>query len=412
MEHLLEEAQRCYKCKKPQCQMHCPIHTPIPEVIKLFEADRLHEAGEILFNNNPLSAICAIVCPHEDQCKGHCIHKIKGEPVHCYEIEKLLSRRYLRELHIPRTARNGQKVAVVGSGPAGLTASILLAQKGYDITVFDMRDKIGGMLTYGIPEFRLPRSLVEDLGRKLVQLGVKIKLNTLVGPVITLDKLLYDGYDAIFIGTGVWSPKTLQIKGETLGHSLYAIDYLKNPKAYQLGERVCIIGAGDVAMDAARTAKHYGSPDVQVFYRRAYEDMTATKAEREEAVQEGIKFNFFKTPVAITDEGVVFRTTQKVTREDGTVSLEEVEASEALFKCDQVIIAVSQSPQNNIIGTSPDLATKYGLLAVDALGHTSKKGVFGCGDVVSGAKTVIDAVVAAKIVAGSIDTYCQHLRES
>ena len=411
MDYLLNEAKRCYQCKKPKCQAHCPIHTPIPQIIKLFEEDKLHEAGEILFNNNPLSAICAIVCPHEDQCNGNCIHKLKGEPVHFFEIEKYISRRYLRELTITKPALNGQRVAVVGSGPAGITASILLAQKGYAVTIFEMRDKLGGMLAYGIPAFRLPRTLIEDLGHKLIQLGVTIKYNTLVGPVITLDKLLYDGYDAIFIGTGVWNPRTLEIKGETLGHALYAIDYLKNPTAYNLGERVCVIGAGDVAMDAARTAKYYGSPDVQVYYRRDYEDMTATHAERADAVHEGVRFNFFKSPVEITDEGVIFMTTQKVMQPDGTTQLEVLPETESLVRCDHVIIAVSQSPQNNIRGTSPDLQTKYGLLAVDTLGHTSKQGVFGCGDVVSGAKTVIDAVVAAKIVAGSIDTYCQTLKD-
>lgn len=369
----------------------------------------LHEAGKILFENNPLSAICAIVCPHEDQCKGSCIRAMKSEPVRFYEIERYISEEYLKELTIEKGTANHCKIAVVGSGPAGITAAILLAHKGYKVTMFELRDKIGGVLTYGIPEFRLPRTIVDNLMAKLIQLGVKIKPNTIVGPVITLDKLFSDGYDAIFIGTGVWNPKMLNIKGETLGHSLYAIDYLKNPTVYQLGKRVCIIGAGNVAMDAARTARYYGSSDVQIFYRRGVESMTATKVEIEEAKNEGVVFNVYKNPVEVVDDGVVFASTKRVMHEDGSTSIETIPDSEELFQCDNVIIAVSQSPQSNIVSTSPEVATRYGLIVTDSLGNTSKKGVFACGDVVSGAKTVIDAVVAAKIVAGTIDEYCISL---
>ncbi len=206
------------KCKNSKCKRGCPISTPIPEVINLFDENRLHEAGELLFNNNPLSAICAIVCPHEDQCKGSCIRAMKSEPVRFYEIERYISEEYLKDLEIEKGSDNHCKIAVVGSGPAGITAAILLAHKGYNVTMFDLRDRIGGVLIYGIPEFRLPRSTVENLEAKLVQLGVRLKHNTIVGPVITLDKLMADGYDAVFIETGVWNPKTLNIKGETLGH--------------------------------------------------------------------------------------------------------------------------------------------------------------------------------------------------
>lgn len=409
MEHLQNEAARCLQCKNPKCQNNCPISTSIPEVIRLFQEDKIHEAGKLLFDNNPLSAITAIVCPHEDQCKGNCIRGIKGEPISFPEIERYISEKYLEELTIEKAEDNHRNIAVVGSGPAGITAAILLAQKGYRVTIFELRDKIGGVLTYGIPEFRLPRSIVKHLEAKLVQLGVRIKPNTFVGPVITLDKLLNDGYDAIFIGTGVWSPKTLNIKGETLGHSFYAIDYLKNPSVYQLGKRVCVIGAGNVAMDAARSAKYYGASEVTITYRRGFEDMTATKVEIHEAKEEGVQFNLYKSPVEITDEGVIFISTRKVVREDGSVALETVPNSEELFPCDNVIIAVSQTAQRHIVTTSPDLETKYGLLVTDEYGHTTKQGVFACGDVVSGAKTVIDAVVAAKTVAQSIAEYCKNL---
>lgn len=409
MKDLLLEANRCLKCKNARCQKNCPINTPIPEVITLFQEGKLHEAGEMLFNNNPLTAICAIVCPHETQCKGNCIKGLKGEPVRFCDIERYISEQYLESLSVEKALDNGKRIAVVGSGPAGITAAMTLAQKGYKVTIFEMRERIGGVLTYGIPEFRLPRSIVNNLESNLIQLGVKIKPNTLVGPIITLDKLFLDGYDAIFIGTGVWNPKTLNIKGETLGHSLYAIDYLKNPSIYRLGEKVCVIGAGNVAMDAARSAKHYGSSEVHICYRRGEEDMTATRAEIQEAKEEGVIFTLYKSPVEITDDGVIFATTKKVLNEDGTTTLVTVPNSEELFPCDSVVIAISQVPKNNIVNNTTGLETKYGLLLTDDKGHTTKDGVFACGDVVSGAKTVIDAVVAAQIVAHSMDTYCNSL---
>lgn len=408
MEKLLSEANRCLKCKKPLCQQHCPINTAVPEAITLFEEGKLQEAGELLFNNNPLSAICAIVCPHEDQCKGNCIRGIKGEPVPFCEIEAYISAAYLEGLTTRKPAPNGKRVAVIGSGPAGITAAILLAQKGYAVTMFEMRNRIGGVLSYGIPEFRLPRVLVQNLEKNLVQLGVSIKYNTLVGPVITLDKLFNDGYDAAFIGTGVWNPKTLNIKGETLGHSHYAIDYLKNPTKYQLGKKVCVIGAGNVAMDAARSAKYYGSEEVHICYRRGEEDMTATKAEIHEAKEEGIQFTLYKTPVEITDEGVIFADTRKVTLEDGSTKLETIPGSEKLFPCNSVVIAVSQAPKNNIVAGTTGLETNRGLLVTDEDGHTTREGVFACGDVVSGARTVIEAVVNAKRVVGSIHDYLKN----
>ena len=408
MENLLQEASRCLKCKNPRCKNHCPITTSIPEVITLFEAGQIHDAGKILFENNPLSAVCSIVCPHEKQCVGNCIRGLKGEPVRFCDIERYISTEYLEELSIEKAPNNGKRIAIVGSGPAGITVAMLLAKKGYQITIFEIRDRIGGVLSYGIPEFRLPRKLIEDIEQKLIQLGVSIKYNTLVGPVITMDKLLSDGYDAIFIGTGVWNPKTLNIKGETLGHSHYAIDYLKNPKSYRLGKKVVVIGAGNVAMDAARSAKYYGSEEVHICYRRGEEDMTATKEEIHEAKEDGVIFTLYKSPVEITDEGVIFVDTQKVILEDGTVKLEIIPGSEKLFPCDHVIIAVSQIPQSNIVAHTTGLETKYGLLLTDELGHTTKEGIFACGDVVSGAKTVIEAVVAAKTVAQSIDHYLQQ----
>ena len=223
--YLNEEANRCLLCKNPRCRNNCPIDTPIPEVIKLFKEDKLLEAGEILFNNNPLSAVCAVVCPHYDQCKGNCIKGIKDKPISFCEIEEYISKYYIENVKLQKSEDRDEMIAVVGAGPAGITIALILAQKGYKVTLFDAHEKIGGVLRYGIPSYRLSKDIVDSYEERLLELGVKIRPNTLIGPVITLEKLFEDGYKAIFIGTGVWNPKMLNIKGETLGNVHYAIDY-------------------------------------------------------------------------------------------------------------------------------------------------------------------------------------------
>ncbi len=398
------EANRCFNCKVPKCKKHCPIDTPIPKVIQLFKENKIEEAGEILFNNNPLSAICGVVCPHEDQCLGNCIRGIKDEPVNFYEIEKFISREYLKNTKLKQEDTLNERVAIVGSGPAGISLALILAKKGYKVTIFEKNSNIGGVLRYGIPKFRLPEGVLEDIENMLLDLNVKIRYNALVGPVITIDKLFEDGYDAIFIGTGVWNPKPLNIKGETFGHVHYAIDYLKSPKSYRLGDNVVVIGAGNVAMDAARTAKHYGVKNVTIVYRKDFEDMTATKVEINDAKKEGVNFELFKSPVEITDEGVIFIDTKKL--DDERKTMVNIEGSEKLIKADSVIISISQSPKNNIVSNSKGIDTnKYGLLITDDKGHTTRTGVFGSGDVVTGAKTVVQAVANAKKVADSIEEY-------
>ncbi|QJA08078.1 NAD(P)-dependent oxidoreductase [Romboutsia sp. CE17] len=409
MKNLLNEANNCLLCKNARCQKNCPINTPIPDIIKLFKENKIEEAGKILFENNPLSAICAIVCPHENQCSGNCIKGIKGEPVHFYEIEEEISKNYLKNMKVTKPKSNNLKVAVVGSGPAGITVALDLAKKGYDVTIFEKNEKIGGVLTYGIPSFRLPESIINLIGQRLKEYGVKIKINSLVGPVVTLDKLFEDGYKAIFIGTGVWNPKKLNIKGETFGHCHYAINYLKSPHLYDLGQKVVVIGAGNVAMDAARSAKYYGAKKVYITYRRDFEDMTATKHEINETKNEGVLFNTFKSPVEIVDEGIILADTKKVTNEDGSTSLITIENSEKLFECDSVLIAVSQEPKNNIVINNKGLDVKRGgLLYTNEFGQTTREGVFACGDVAHGASTVIEAVVAAKRISKSIDEYIQN----
>lgn len=407
MENLLLEADRCLLCKNARCQANCPISTEIPEVVKLFKEDKIMEAGEILFNNNPLSAACAIVCPHEDQCKGNCIRGIKSEPVSFCEIEEYISKEYLYKVKFESIEKRNESIAIIGAGPAGITLSIALARKGFKVTLFDAHEKIGGVLRYGIPEYRLPNSMIDRYEEILLELGVKIRPNTLIGPVITLDKLFFDGYKAVFIGTGVWNPKTLDIKGESLGNVHYAIDYLKSPQVYNLGKKVAVIGAGNVAMDAARVAKRSGAEEVYVVYRKGFENMPCTKVELEEAKEDGVKFELFKAPLELTEEGIKYIETKNEVAEDGRINTVTLEGTEGIFNCDSIIIAVSQSPRKNIVANTTGLETnKWGLLLTDDKGHTTKDGVFASGDVVTGANTVVHAVAYAKVVADSIEEYC------
>lgn len=405
-----EDVNKCLLCKVPRCKNNCPISTDIPRVIELYRQGKLEEAGEVLFKNNPLSVVCSIVCPHENQCSGNCIKGIKGEPVEFGNIEHYISMKYLRDLKPVKKSEKGDKVAIVGSGPAGIVMAFILAEKGYDITIFETKHKLGGMLRYGIPEYRLPNSIIDLIEEKLLDLGVKIKYNTLVGPVITLDRLLEDGYKAVFIGTGVWDPKTLNIKGEMSGHVNYAINYLMSPETFNLGKKVIVIGAGNVAMDAARVAKRNGS-DVTIVYRKGFEEMTATKQEIKEAKEDEVKFELFKSPVEILESGVKFKSVEKILDENGKASFNIIEDSEEIIECDSVIIAVSQSPKNNIVANTKNLETsKGGLLSVDEFGHTTREGVFASGDVVTGAKTVVEAAANAKKVAEAIDEYCKQKR--
>lgn len=406
MKELVIEADRCYICKNPKCKLNCPIGTPIPEIITLFKEGQIAKAGEMLFKNNPLSLVCSIVCPHEDQCKGNCIRGIKGEPVSFCSIERHISKYYLENVKLEKEKELDDRIAIIGGGPAGITIAFILAQKGYKITLFDSHDKIGGVMRYGIPEFRLPKSILDHYEERLIELGVKIRPNTLIGPVLTLDKLFYDGYKAVFIGTGVWNPKTLNIKGESLGNVHYAIDYLKSPEVYNLGEKVCVIGAGDVAMDSARTAIRNGAKEVYILYRKGIENVPATKAELEGAVKDGVKFEFFKSPTELTEEGVKYIATKNEVSEDGTVITVNIDGEEGLFECDSIIISVSQSPRNNIVSNTKGLETnRWGLLLADEFGHTTRDGVFASGDVVTGAKTVVEATAHAKIVAEEIEKY-------
>lgn len=397
--HVVNEARRCLNCKVPQCRKGCPINTPIPQMIELFLNQQMEQAGDMLFHNNPLSVVCSLVCDHEKQCEGHCILGKKGAPVHISSIENYISDAYLDRLDLDREAAKGKRVAIIGSGPAGITISVLLAQKGYDVTLFESRDKIGGVLRYGIPEFRLPKSILDRYKNQLVKLGIKIRPNTSIGGALTVDDLQRDGYKAIFIGTGVWRPKKLGIKGESLGHVHFAIDYLVNPDIYDMGDRLVVIGAGNSAMDVARTALRKGVKHVSVFCRR--QGSSASSREVDYAIADGVEFLYGMRPLEITDEGVLY---QKATfDEEGNVTaLSEPE----LFPASSVVISISQGPKNKIVSTTQGLeTTSHGLLATDEHGNTTRPGVFASGDVVLGARTVVEAVHYSKKVANAMDEY-------
>lgn len=404
--HVMDEAKRCLNCKVPQCQKGCPIHTNIPKAISLLLEGDLDDAGWMLFENNPLTTVCSLVCNHENQCEGHCILGKKGAPVHFSTIENYISSTYSSKMTKGPAKSNGIKTAIIGSGPAGLTIAVILARKGYDVTIFDSRDKIGGVLRYGIPEFRLPKKVLDDFEHRHLRMkGIKVRPNTTIGGAIGIDDLFRDGYKAIFIGTGVWQPNALHIKGETFGNVHFAINYLANPDSYHLGQNVIVIGAGNAAMDVARTAVRHGARQLTCFSREA--TVAASHTEYEYARLEGVDFEYCKAPVEITDEGVIFCDIQ--TNEEGFY--EPVAGTEQLYRADSVIISISQGPKDKIVSTTTGIETnKRGLLVADETGHTTRDGIFASGDVVKGARTVVEAVAHSKIVAEAMDEYMQKVK--
>ena len=344
--HVIDEANRCLNCKKPMCRQGCPIQTPIPMMIKAFKEGDLNEAGEMLFSNNPMSMICSLVCNHEKQCEGHCVLGRKGEPVHISSIENYVSDTYFDKMKIECAPSNGKKVAVIGAGPAGITIAIMLTKKGYEVTIFDARDKIGGVLQYGIPDFRLPKTILERYKKKLREIGIKIRPNTTIGGALEIKDLFRDGYESIFIGTGVWRPKKLGIKGESLGNVHFAIDYLANPDSYELGDTVAIIGMGNSAMDVARTALRKGARNVTLYARGLKSQASAEEIAY--AKVDGAVLSFGMQPVEITDDGPVF---QKVLfDEEG--SRTGVDETPIQVYADSTIVSVSQGPKDKLVNTT------------------------------------------------------------
>ena len=403
-DHVINEAKRCLNCKKPMCRTGCPINTPIPQMIHEFLNGGITEAGKMVFENNPLSIICSLVCDHEAQCEGHCIRGIKESPVHISSIENYISSNYFDKMEIVRDPLKNKKAAVIGSGPAGITIATILAKRGYDVTVFESRENIGGVLRYGIPEFRLPKSILDNYRKKLYKLGVRFRPNTTIGGAISVDDLFRDGYLAVFIGTGVWRPNSLNIKGESLGNVHFAIDYLVNPDSYDLGEKVAIIGAGNSAMDVARTALRKGAREVTVYTHS--EKVRASVREVEYAQIDGDNFEYCKSPVELTDKGPIFA--DIIINEDGEKMVQA--GTEKLYPADTTFIAVSQGPKDKIVSTTQGIdVNQRGLITVDENGKTTRNGIFAAGDVVNGAKTVVESVKFSKAVADAMDEYMQTL---
>ena len=402
--HIVTEANRCLNCKKPMCQQGCPVHTSIPVVIQLFKQNRLMEAGEMLFENNPLSAVCAIVCNHEKQCAGNCTRGKKDTPVHFSSIEAYISDMYLDRMIIRRPEiKKGKKVAVIGCGPAGMTVAIKLAQAGYPVTVFEWKGKIGGMLQYGIPEYRLPKSFLDRYQARMEEMGITIRTNTTIGAVLMIDNLFRDGYKAVFIGTGAEKPRALNMEGESLGNVHYGLNYLANPQGHKLGDTVAVIGMGNAAMDVARTALRNGSRHVTLYARS--KNVTASSSEVAYAELDGAEFVFGMQIEKITDEGPVFK--KAIFDENDRIVGYEDEPVQV--HADSTIISISQTPRRKLVRTTDGLeAGDGGRLIVDENYMTTRPGVFAAGDIITGAKTVVHAVDGAKKAAEAMIRYMER----
>ena len=406
MNYVISEAERCLQCKNPFCRKGCPINTPIPEMIHLFRENKLNEAGQLLFDNNPLSLVTSLVCNHANQCEGHCIQGKKNSAIHISDIEHYISDTYFDKMKIECAPYNGRMIAIIGSGPAGIAVAFIMTRKGYKVTIFEAKDKIGGVMQYGIPDFRLPKSIMERYRKKLIEIGVSIRPNTTIGGALEIRNLLEDGYSAVFIGTGVWRPKKLGVKGESLGNVHFGIDYLASPSAFHLGNNVAIIGTGNTAMDVARTALRQGVEHVTIYSHN--NRLSAAKAEQEYARLDGCEFEYDLATQEINHQGPVFK--KAIRDEEGNKIGYEEEPVQVV--CDSVIICVSQGPKNKLILTTPGLkGNEKGLLITEQTGMTTVEGLFAAGDVVSGANTIVAAVAKAKAVAEQMDAYVMSKTE-
>jgi len=391
MNTITSVAGRCLRCIKPKCSENCPVHTPIPDVVSLFLDGKIDEAGKLLFLNNPLSAITSYVCPHERNCYGHCVLGNKGEPIEFYRIEQYVSGYYLDTMCVPEIRKNGKKMAVVGSGPSGLTMAFCLAGKGYEVTLFEAGDDIGGVLRYGIPGFRLSKDILDSYRKLLDEIGVNLRLNINFGIDLDAEDLFLDGYKAVFLGIGVGKPNRLGLLGETLGHVHYAIDYLKSPKQFLLGKKTVVVGAGNVAVDAARTAIRKGHSKVVMLNRFDEDSISADKFELEMALLDGVTILNNTQVVRIQDDKIVCVPVIKTISDDGTVSYTEDFSSSFELEADSVILAIGQGPGAELTYGPLDL-TGRGLIKIDEYGETSRKNVWASGDVVTGASTVVESV--------------------
>ena len=426
-EMAIDEAKRCLQCKNPKCMGGCPVHIHIPEFIALVAEGKFEEAYQVISKSSSLPAVCGRVCPQESQCEGVCVRGVKGEPVAIGRLE-----RYVADWHNENTTAapvkpesNGHKVAVVGSGPAGLTCAGDLAKIGYDVTIFEALHLAGGVLVYGIPEFRLPKAIVQKEIDGLKALGVKVETNMVIGRTISIDELMNEyGFEAIFVGSGAGLPKFMNIPGENLKGVYSANEFLTRVnlmKAYKpdsttpikMNKNVAVVGGGNVAMDAARCALRLGAENVYIVYRRGMAELPARKEEVEHAIEEGLIFKTLTNPTEVIGD------------ETGTVkgmkcvemTLGEPDASgrrrpivkpdsEFELEVDCVIMSLGTSPNPLIKSTTPGLATEsWGGIIVNQSAATSKDGVYAGGDAVTGAATVILAMGAGKTAAQGIDEY-------
>lgn len=437
-EEAVEEAERCLQCKKPVCISGCPVEIDIPAFITLIKDGKLLEAARKLKEKNCLPAICGRVCPQEDQCEKVCLlTKVKGkkgkeeyaEPCAIGRLERFAADYEAAhgEIQVPEIPPStGKRVAVVGSGPAGLTVAGDLAQMGHQVTILEALHKAGGVLVYGIPEFRLPKAIVQREVDYVEKLGVEMKTSFVVGKLLTVDELLESDYDAVFLGTGAGLPFFMNIPGENLNGVYSANEFLTRSnlmKAYlfpdydtpiKIGKRVAVVGGGNVAMDSARTALRLGADKVYNVYRRSRVEMPARVEEVENAEAEGIIFEFLTNPVRIigNEEGWVtgmecIRMELGEPDSSGRRRPLPIEGSEFRFDVDIVVMAIGQGPNPLVPSTTPGLdTTKWGnIVADEETGKTSKKGVFAGGDIVTGAATVILAMGAGRKAANAIDEY-------
>lgn len=426
-EDAVKEAKRCLQCDDPKCKVGCPVGIDIPAFIKLIAEEKFSEAAEKIKEKNNLPAICGRVCPQEEQCEAECVLEKVDEPIAIGRLERFAAQ-YGTDEDIEAEQDKGA-VAVIGAGPSGLTAAADLAKLGYQVTVFESFHEPGGVLTYGIPEFRLPKEVVQAEIEKIEELGVEIELNKVIGKIKSVDELLEEeGYEAVFIGTGAGLPKFLGIEGENLNGVYSANEFLTRVNlmnAYKfpeyktpvyVGDKTAIIGGGNVAVDAARTALRLGVEESMIIYRRSREQMPAREEEIEHAEEEGVQLELLRNPTKIIgdEDGFVkgiecIKMELGAPDESGRKRPLAIEGSEFKMDVDTVIVAIGQSPNPILVEDTPGLeTTDWGAIKTDNRGHTSKEGVFAGGDIVSGAATVIEAMGAAKEAAAAIDDYIQH----
>ena len=429
----IEEAKRCIGCKHKPCVSGCPVAVDIPAFIALVAEGKFEEAYEVIQRTSSLPAVCGRVCPQETQCEGKCTRGIKGEPVGIGRLERFVADWHMAHSEAAPTCpmRNGHKVAVVGSGPAGLTCAGDLAKMGYDVTVFEALHMAGGVLVYGIPEFRLPKEIVRREVEGLKHIGVKIETNSVIGRVLTIDELKNEyGFEAVFLGTGAGLPKFMGIKGEGARGVFSANEYLTRTnlmKAYESdsetpimhARKIAVVGGGNVAMDAARCAKRLGADTVYIVYRRSEAELPARREEVEHAKEEEIVFKLLTNPVEIltdADDNVVGLKCIQMTLGEPDASGRrrpvEVEGSEFVMDVDCVIMALGTSPNPLLKQTTVGLETqRRGEIVADENGKTSLEGVYAGGDAVTGAATVILAMGAGKTAAKAIDEYIRSKNE-